>query len=104
MGMHRIAFVGAGELADIALLAAREFEIELVAVLDHQISVDQMRSLLKAPEKGASVDGVAITDFRSPQATFDLLREWFEDSQILAPSFLRVTRAPLSFKPKLARK
>src|SRR5262245_11340314 len=105
-GIRRIALVGGGELADIALMAAREFEIDVVVILDCETSQERLLGLpvARLPEQLSLVDGVAITNSRSPQAAFDLVRDRFEESQILAPSFLRITRAPLDFKPKLERK
>jgi len=104
-GMRRIALIGSGELADIALMVARELEVDVVAILDQETSKDALHGVAVArrPEEIPRVDGVAITDSRMPQLAFDLMRERFEESQVLAPSFLRITRAPLDFKPKLER-
>lgn len=105
-GMRRIALVGGGELADIALMAAREVGIDVAAILDSEISQERLLGLPVARllVEVSQVDGVAITNSRSPQAAFDLVRDQFEESQILAPLFLRITRARLDFKPKLERK
>ena len=105
-GMRRIALIGGGELADIALMAAREVEIDVVAIFDRETSKQQLHGLpvARLPEAISPLDGVAITDSRAPQAAFDLVRDRFEELQILAPSFLRITRTPLSFKPKLRQK
>jgi hypothetical protein len=104
-GMRRIALIGGGELADIALMVAREVEVDVVAILDQETSKERLHGLVVArrPEEVPPVDGVAITDSRAPQIAFDLVRDRFEESQILAPSFLRITRAQLDFKPKLER-
>src|SRR5262245_43347235 len=105
-GIRRIALVGGGELADIALMAAREVDIDVVAIFDCETSLERLLGLpvVRLPEQLSSVDGVAITHSRSPQAAFDSVRYRFGESQIFAPSFLRITRAPLDFKPKLERK
>jgi hypothetical protein len=105
-GMRRLALIGGGELVDIAINAARELDIDVVAIFDQETSKERLYRLAVARriEEIPPVDGVAITDSRAPQIAFELVRNRFEDSQILAPSFLRITRAPLDFKPKLERK
>jgi DNA-binding MarR family transcriptional regulator len=105
-GARRIAFVGGGELAEIALMAAREAEIEVSAILDRTTNGDRLHGLavVRSPEDLASVDAVAITDSRLPQEAFDLVRHHFADGRILAPPFLRITREPPDFKPKVVPK
>ena len=105
LGMRRLALIGGGELVDIALIAARELEIDVVAILDQGTSHERLHGVAVARqvEEIPPVDGVAITDSRAPQIAFDLIRDRFEEWQILAPSFLRITRAPLDFKPKVER-
>jgi DNA-binding MarR family transcriptional regulator len=106
-GIHHVAFIGAGELADIALLAAQEVEIGVVALLDSR-SIGERRlrglPLVQLPTELPPVDGVVITDSSAPQAAFELIRSQFEESRILAPSFLRITRSPPEFKPRLEQK
>jgi hypothetical protein len=100
-GMQRVALIGSGELVEIALMAARETDVAIVAVLDRETNKDRVcgvpvvRSLDELP----GIDGVVITASRHPQAAFDLVRDRFGDSQILAPSLLRITRIALDFKP-----
>ena len=94
-GMRRLALAGSGELAEIASLAAREAEIELVAVVDRSTNRDRVFGL---PVVGdvtelSDIDGVVITDSKSPQAIFVGLAERLEDQRILAPDLLRITRA-----------
>ena len=105
-GLRRIAFAGAGELAEIALLAAREADIQVEIIFDQATSKERLYglSVLRTPEALSSVDAVAITDTRMPQATFDLMRQHFEESQVLAPPLLRITRTPLDFRPKVVLK
>lgn len=105
-GMRRVVFMGSGELAEIAFLAAREDDgTEVVAIFDRETNSDALhgipvvRSLDDLPE----VDGVLITDARTPQRMFDLARERFDDSKVLAPPFMRITRTPPDFKPKVGR-
>jgi DNA-binding MarR family transcriptional regulator len=105
-GMRQIAFAGDGELAEIALLAAREADIQVEIIFDQATSREQLYglSVVRAPDALSSVDAVAITDTRAPQATFDLVCQHFEEPQVLAPPLLHITRTPLDFKPKVVLK
>jgi hypothetical protein len=104
-GARRFALVGSGELAEIALLAAREAEAEIVLVLDRETNKDRLHGIEVVRTVAAleGVDAVVITDARSPQQTFDAMCEAFPEPQILAPALLRIARAPLDFKPKVQR-
>lgn len=104
-GMRRMALVGSGELAEIASLAAREAELELVAVVDRSTNRDRVFGL---PVVGdvtelSDIDGVVITDSKSPQAIFDRLAERLEDQRILAPDLLCITRAGPASEPVSGR-
>jgi hypothetical protein len=102
-GIRRLALVGGGELVDIAMITARELEIDVVAILDQDTSKERLHGLAvtRRIEEIPPVDGVAITDSREPQIAFEMVRDRFEEWQILAPSFLSITRQRLEFKPKL---
>lgn len=102
-GMRRVAFVGNGELAEIALMAARDAEVEVVAILDRSTNKDRLYGLAvaRAPEELPPVDGVVITDTRLPQEAFELARGHFPDEAVLSPPLLRITRETPDFKPKV---
>lgn len=93
-GVRRIALVGAGELAEIALLAAGDTEIAIEAILDPETGKTRLYRLAVArtAEELPQVDAVVITDSRTPQQAFDLVRDHFDEEQILAPPLLRITR------------
>jgi len=91
-GVRRLALIGAGELAEIAALAAMEANIVLVAVVDGATNqrrvagVDVVKTLADAH----SIDAVVITDGRTPQATYDAVRTERPDARILCPAVLQV--------------
>lgn len=105
LGMRRIALIGSGELAEIGLMAARDAEIEIVAILDSNAVKGRLYGLkaMQNPAELPPVDGVVISESRIPQAAFDLVRRYFADHQVLAPPILRIVREPLEFKPRLQR-
>lgn len=106
-GLRRVALIGSGELAEIASLAAREADIEMVAVIDRTTNREKVFGVpvvkdLAELQGGAElrdgaelqgVDALVITDAKAPQAVFDGLAESFDDQRILAPQLLRITRA-----------
>lgn len=95
-GIAHVVFIGGGELAEIALLSAREAGVEVVAILDrganrsafHGIPVVQ--GFDELPEAAA----VVIADAKQPQLWFDLAAERFPEHQVLAPRLMRITRRP----------
>jgi predicted short-subunit dehydrogenase-like oxidoreductase (DUF2520 family) len=96
-----VAFVGAGELAEIALLAAREAEIDVVFILDRETNRARMLGLpvVRDAAELAGVDVAVITDSRMPQQSFDGTVALLPAERVLAVPLLRIARAPLSFRP-----
>ena len=94
-GRRRVALAGASELAEIATLVAREFEIELVAVLNGEAAGDSFHGVpvLARDAELPAVDAVIVTDLADAQRTFDGLRARLPSTPVLAPKMLRVARA-----------
>lgn len=93
-GWRRIVLVGAGELAEIATLAAREIDVELVAILAPGRNEQEIAGLpvVASLEDIAAPDAILITDIRAPQAVFDALQDKFEPARLLTPALLHITR------------
>lgn len=93
-GVTRIAFVGGGELAEIALLAARDAEIEVVAILERETNRATIAGLavVRSFDEIADVGALVITDARAPQRSFDEAKGHFAEHEILAPRLMRLTR------------
>jgi len=91
-----VVLYGAGELAEIAVLAAGERGVALKAVVDkgrnedgfHGIPVVQnIEDLL-----GDGVDAVIVTSTSAPQEAFNLLKSILPVDRIITPSLLHVSR------------
>ena len=97
-GWRRVALAGRSELAEIATLVAREFDIELVAVFARQSEGEAHAGLPVVPLDDATpppvLDAVIVTDLKNAQQTFDALRQRFPQTPILTPHMLRVARKP----------
>ena len=101
MGFRRFVLVGSGEVAEIALLAAREAEAELVGILDREANTDRLYGLpvLRSLEEAEAWDALVVAESRQPQKAFDRLCGTVPERQLLAPPFLRIAREPLDFTP-----
>jgi DNA-binding MarR family transcriptional regulator len=93
-GRRRVALAGASELAEIATLVAREFDINLVAVLDGESEGSAFHGVpvLARDATLPPVDAVIVTDLTDAQRTFDALSRRLPNVPILAPKMLRVAR------------
>jgi len=93
-GQRRIALCGAGELAEIATLAAIGMNVELVAVLDRKTNQVRVAGLPVVRDLAAlrPEDALVITEGRKPQELYDVLRAEAGADRIFAPPFLRISR------------
>lgn len=92
-GRGRVVLCGAGELAEIATLAAHDVDIELVAVLDHETNQPRVGGLpvIRSVESLGADDVLVITDGRAPQQAYDRLVAAVGHERVLAPPFLRIS-------------
>ncbi len=97
-GWTRIALCGTSDLGEVAVLCARELDVELAgfvlrpgeAPADSRFAgLPIAASLLEL----GRVDAVIVTDLSAPQAAFDDLRRAVPAERILTPKLLRVSRA-----------
>jgi DNA-binding MarR family transcriptional regulator len=80
-GWRRVTICGTGDLAEIAVLCARSFDMEVTAVSD------------AAVHPGA--DAVLLADLAHPQAAYEILRRTLPDDRILALRMLELRRDPI---------
>ncbi len=104
-GWRRVALVGAGELAEIAALCAREAPVTLAGVIAPAGGrVAGLRVVSDIAELGG-VDAVLITDVSAPQKTYDEVASTFPAERILTPRLLNIAReAPAGRPAKWNRK
>jgi len=94
-GLRRVALAGAGDLAEIATLCARDIEVQLVGAVDATESGGRIAGLPVAGDLSAlgTVDAVLVTDLKTPQETFESLRAILPAEQILTPALLHIVRS-----------
>lgn len=95
-GHKRVVLCGAGELAEIATLAASGLDVALVAVLDSETNQSRVAGLpvIRSIEALGSGDVVVIADGRNPQHAYDRLVSALAPERVLAPPFLRISPPP----------
>lgn len=98
-GLSRLALIGGGELAQIAFLAAREVEVEIVGIVDADNPRDRMLGVpvVHTVSDLPAIDALVLSEAHEPQAVFDELATRFGPEAVLAPDFLRIspTRLPV---------
>lgn len=107
-GWRRMALYGVSELAEIALLCARERGLALSGVVDPAAGPDE--TFFELPVRGSlselgAVDVVLVTDLTAPQASFERLLGEMPAERVLTPPVLRVSREPAEpAEPRAARR
>lgn len=94
-GFRRIALFGAGDLAEIVTLCARDFEVELVGIVDGQPGEAAATTHLRIAPNLADlgpVDVAIVTSLDGPQGAFDAAQAVVPADRILAPSLLKISR------------
>ena len=79
---------GAGELSEIATLAAYGLDVTLVAVLDVETNQARVAGLpvIRSLDEVEPGDILVITDERNPQETYDRLAAKVAPERVLAPA------------------
>src|SRR6185312_546774 len=94
-GWRSLALAGRSDLAEIAVICARECGIEIAAVVDETIAGTQFLDTAVVPhhlDLPENIDGIMITDLSRPQDIYDTILPVMGDSRILLPRLLKVTR------------
>ena len=93
-GWRRIALYGIGDLAEIAILCAMRHKLDVAGVADVGANIEVFLNLpvtRHLPDLGA-IDGVLLTEYKRPQASFEVLSGLIAPDRILIPDLLKITR------------
>lgn len=92
--IRKIALIGAGDLAEIAVLSALGSEVEIVAVIDPKSNQPKFAGLplVRSLKEIAQVDAVVVTDITQPQALYDALAKTWPNDNLFTPPMLRIAR------------
>ena len=91
-GYRRISLVGAGELAEIVLLCALQYDVEVVGVADENATANRFRhvTLVRDIASLPDHDIVIVCDLSKPKETFQKLTERYNADYIRAPALLKI--------------
>ena len=100
-GLRRVALIGAGELAEIALLCALQHDIEVVGVADESATANRFRhvDLVRDLDSLPAFDLIIICDMNNPQGSFEKLSGQHGADAIRAPSLLKISSPLLRDRP-----
>src|SRR3546814_10268457 len=89
--IRRVVLVGAGDLCEIATLAAADSGIEVAAIFDQETNRQQMAGvkILRDPAQLGGIEAAVITDMRNPQAAYEHMAETIGADRVYFPSLLR---------------
>jgi len=94
-GAHRIVLHGLTDLAEIAVLCAADYTIEIVAIIDPATELNDYSEIpiVKTIQEAPVFDALIITDLGNPQLAFDKLvaESDLNTNQIFAPSILKIS-------------
>jgi DNA-binding MarR family transcriptional regulator len=99
-GHRRISLVGASELAEIAVIVATEVGIDIVVVVDKNLTRSRFLNIPAAKDfpEPANTDAAVITSLATPQAAFDAAVKRFGAAHVFVPSVI----AEMIVKPEIA--
>ena len=91
---QRIVFFGASDLNEIFTLSARDYDVELLAVITHSPGTDEYAGLpaTSYPTTIKDVDAVIICDISDPQGAFENACLHYPRERVLVPKFLGVAK------------
>lgn len=100
-GWRRVALYGAGDLAEIAMLCAREHDVEIIGIVEAEPAVESFLGLpvVAVASQLGGVDAAIVVDLATPQRAFDAAVATFGAERVLAPDILRIRRAPADTTP-----
>jgi len=92
-GYQKVAFVGAGDLCEIAILAALDSGLEVTVIFDETTNRQRLAGtpVVRSFAELAEVDAVVITDIKDPQAQYDRMVARLGPERVLFPSVLRLS-------------
>lgn len=95
LGFERIAIVGDGELAEIAVLAALDQGVDIRGIVSPKTNRDKLFGLRVARSLAelGHVDAVLLTESSAAQTAYERLAAEIGEDRLLAPPLLRIVKA-----------
>tara|TARA_A100000171_G_C2136809_1_gene150938 strand:+ start:2977 stop:3666 length:690 start_codon:yes stop_codon:yes gene_type:complete len=93
-GIQRIAIVGSGDVARIAILASNGFSVNLELIEQKDDYIEKLKGF----------EAVLVTDLADPQGTFDTLKDFIEEEKLLSIATLCINRKRVNLSDSFVRK
>lgn len=92
-GWRTVALAGTSELADIAVLYAGEYDVEIAGVISKAPNAEAFHGLRVVAEPAVlgPVDVVILAEISAPQQVYDRLVQAYPRERVLVPALLPVT-------------
>ena len=92
-GWKRVALYGLSDLSEIMTLSVRDYDIELVMIIDPDAETSEFAGLPVSKTMPAvdDVDAIILCNINTPQAAYDQACAGFPEDRVLAPSVLHIS-------------
>ncbi len=103
-GWRRIAFAGISELAEVGVICAHDFPIEVVAVIDPARAGEKFCGLPVEASVAACgpLDAIIVTDLTKPEQVLRMIGAAIGADRVLAPKLLQIALSKAA-RPDVAR-
>ena len=103
-GWRRIGLCGTSDLAEVLTIYAREYQIDVVGVVDNQSDAKTFAELPVVDKPGSlkNVDAFILTNLTNPQSAYEELLTEIPPERLLIPDLLELSR-PARKKPARPR-
>ena len=94
-GWNRVALYGLSDLSEIMTLSVRDYDIDLVLVIDPAAETSEFAGLPVSrtmPSTG-DVDAIILCNINTPQAAYDQACAGFPEDRVLAPAVLHISKS-----------
>jgi DNA-binding MarR family transcriptional regulator len=101
-GWRRVGLHGLTDLAEIAVLCAVNFEVEIVGIIDDASSLETYAEKVVVRDLADlnDFDAILITDLGNPQASYDKMSQAVSVGRVLAPDILKISQTGESARGK----
>lgn len=103
-GWRRIAFAGISELAEVGVICAHDFPVEVVAVIDPARAGEKFCGLPVEASVAACgpLDAIIVTDLTKPELVLRMIGAAIGADRVLAPKLLQIALSKAT-RPDVAR-
>jgi DNA-binding MarR family transcriptional regulator len=93
-GWQRVGLHGLTDLAEIAVLCAANFDIEIIGIIDDGSALESYteKPVVRELADLGEFEVILITDLGNPQASYDKICQIIPENKVLAPDILNISR------------